>query len=104
MWKALAINIGESQSLMAAVVVRRLRDQHKWTPREIETVADKAITLIERKAEEESMLASLAKDAAIMHSGGASTENIQTMANAAFAIIGVQVADDLHRSRIAESN
>lgn len=104
MWKALAIDIGKSQSLMAAVVVRRLRDNYKWKHSEIESVADKAIASIERRVEDETMLAGLAKDAAVMHSGGASNENIQTMADAAFAIIAVQVADDLHRSRVAEFN
>lgn len=104
MWKALAIDIGHSQSLMCAIVVRRLRYHHKWTPSLIEACADKAIAIIDKKTGNEEMLASLAKDAATMHSTGSSDKCIQTMADAAFAIIAVQVADDLHKSKVAELN
>lgn len=103
MFKTVAINLSDMQSLVCAVIVRRLRDM-KWTPDDIERVADKAIDIINKAVNDEDSLADVAKDAANMTAGGTSDENVQTMVRAAFAIIGVKIADNLHRSRNAEWN
>ncbi len=101
--KALLIDLSVSQDLMCAIVVRRLREL-RWTPKEIESASEKAIDRIARVISDEDALAGLAKDAATMHATGAEGKNIQQMANALFAVRAVTVADDMHKSRVAEFN
>jgi hypothetical protein len=101
--KALSIDLNVSQDLMCAIVVRRLREL-RWTPKEIESSAEKAIVRIERVIKNEDVLSELAKDAALMHAGGAGDKMVQQMANALFAVRAVTVADDMHKSRVAEFN
>lgn len=103
MFKTVAINLSDMESLVCAVIVRRLRDK-RWTPEQISQIADKAIDVIRRAVTNDDSLTEVAKDAANMSAGGASDENVQTMVKAAFAIIGVRIADDLHASRNAEWN
>lgn len=102
--KMLSVDLNEAYDLMAAVVVRHLGDDFKWTPSQIEAIADKALDAIMKKMENEDILQVVAKNAAMMHAGGASDKSIKTMANASFAIIAVKIAEGLHRSRVAELN
>jgi hypothetical protein len=101
--KALSINLNESQDLMCAIIVRRLRDL-RWPADEVSRIADKAIDIIDEKVKDESVLSRLAHDAAMMHASGASKGMVQQMANALYAVIAVKIADDLNRSRVAECN
>lgn len=101
MFKTLAINLGDMQSLVCASVVRRLR-RKKWSPDAIREITEKAISIIEKRIEDS--LESIAEDAATMAGNGADKDNVQTMVKAAFAVIGVEVADDLHASKNAEWN
>lgn len=103
MWKALSINLTEVQGLMCAIIVRRLRG-YKWTPKQIESIAYKAMGKCEAALKDEDRMQEVAQDAAMMHAKGTEDASIQQMAEAAYAVCAIGIADDLNRSRVAEWN
>lgn len=103
MWKALSINLTKVQGIMCAVIVRRLRN-HKWKPSDIEKISRKAIRRCEEALKDEDRLQAVATDAAMMHANGTEDATIQEMAEAAFVIHAVEIADDFNRSKVAEWN
>ncbi len=102
-WSAFALDLEEAHDIMCAIVVRALRDA-KWPVEEVQNMTSQLVSTISEKVGDENFLFAVAKDAAIMKSHGASDKQTEVMANAAFAILAVRIADSVIAKRVAQMN
>lgn len=97
------IEIDENQmcGVMMASLVRRLRDRG-WSKENAERIAGKAIEKCKKRAIP--MLRSLADELGSACEAGADEKTLSLLVTSAYAVVGVDVADDLTRTSIAERN
>lgn len=99
--RVLAIDIEECRDLMMACMMSRLQTLG-WEEHEARRVADKAIDrLVDAVPKRLERMARICGNAA---ANGASEKVLHMLAHAEFALGGVEIADDLHKSKIASMN
>jgi hypothetical protein len=99
--RVMAINIEECRDLMLACMMARLAALG-WTEREARMAVDKAIKRVIDTVP--ARLDRMARTCGSAAADNAPDAVLKTLANAEFAIGGVEIADDLHRSKIAACN
>lgn len=95
------INEGEMVNVLLASLVRRLRGSG-WTKSNAERLAEKALAKTQRMMP--AIRTSLCEELMSAHEEGASRDTLRTLITSAYAVAGVEIADDLTRSSIAERN
>lgn len=98
---SIGIDIEQCVSLQHMCVARRLRSLG-WTFEEAAAATSDVVDLCKKKLED--MISEAAGDIARLHAGGASDEDKATLIQSVFAAYGIDVADTLHRRRIAARN
>lgn len=102
-WGAFAIDLEDAHDIMCAIIVRSLRDA-KWPVEEVQNMTSQLVSTITDRLSDESFLFAVAQDAATMKAHGASDSQTTVMANAAFAILAVRIADSVIAKRVAQMN
>jgi hypothetical protein len=88
-------------SVMMATLVRRLKDRG-WSKENAERIASKAIEKAKKRAIP--MMAALSDELGAAYENGADENTLRVLVTSAYAVAGVDVADDLTRTSIAERN
>jgi hypothetical protein len=97
----LEIDENQMRGVMMAALVRRLKDRG-WSKENAERIANKAIEKATKRATP--MMAALSEELSAAYAAGASEMTLRLLVTAAYAVAGVDVADDLTRTSIAERN
>lgn len=97
----LEIDHDEMLGVMMASLVRRLRDRG-WAKENAERIAGKAVAKAKRAAYP--LMVELQAELASAFTEGATEKTLRLLCTSAFALAGVDVADDLTRTSIAERN
>lgn len=100
--KEFNVNVTRGEGLLMATMLKRLRDTKKWTAQEAEAAAMKMVRYIKRIIPE--VCTEIAQDCSMAYRSGASDEVLVAIADSSFALAGVRIADDLHKSKMAELN
>jgi hypothetical protein len=98
---ALAINIEQCRDLMVSCTMARL-ESIGWSEDEARHVCDKAIDMMVKRAP--STLERMAQVCGSAASDGAPGRVLNMLASALFAVGGVEIADELNKSRLASMN
>jgi uncharacterized membrane protein YkvA (DUF1232 family) len=97
----ITIDEGRMVGVMMSSLVRRLRDRG-WEKENAERIADKAISKCKKLMRP--LTKRLTEELEAAHSEGASEDVLQLLVTSAYAVAGVDIADDLTRTSIAERN
>jgi hypothetical protein len=87
--------------VMMAALVRRLKGRG-WSKENAERIASKAIEKAKKRMAP--MMDGLSEELGAAYAGGASEVTLRLLVTSAYAVAGVDVADDLTRTSIAERN
>jgi len=98
---SIGIDIEKCVSLQHMCAARRLRSLG-WTFEQAAAATRDVVELCCKRID--SMISEAADDVARLHAGGASDDDKQTLIQSVFAAHGIDVADTIHRRRIAASN
>lgn len=95
------IDEGQMAGVMMSSLVRRLRDRG-WEKENAERIADKAISKCKKLMRP--LAERLAEELEAAYAAGASEDTLQLLVMSTYAVAGVDIADDLTRTSIAERN
>lgn len=97
----ITIDEAEMAGVMMASMVRRLRDRG-WTKENAERISGKAMAKVRKKIGPTRN--ELIPELELAFEAGADEKSLKLLITSAFALAGVDIADDLTRTSIAERN